>query len=247
METPEPAWTEESSRQFIELGRVFTPSRDEIRDTIVSLIPAIENEPFLAVELGVGEGWLSEAILRRFPAAHVLGLDGSDSMLRATGARLRPHAGRYELRSFRLEDRDWRDQCGDDVCCFVSSLVLHHLDMEQKRELYHDLYSRLADGGALLIADVVEPRSEWERRYMARAWDVEVRRQSEVFTGTLDAYLQFVESDWNLYEHPDPLDMPSSVADHLAWLAESGFTGTSIFWLRAGHAVFGGYKRSQRT
>lgn len=236
------AWSEESSAQFIEVGRVYTPTRDEIQQTILDLIPAERDEAFLAVELGVGGGWLSAAILERFPAARILGLDGSPTMLRETEALLRPFAGRFELQTFRLEDRSWLAQLSEDARCFVSSLVIHHLDGEGKRALYHDLYVRLAHGGATLIADLMASRSEWERRYMARQWDAEVERQSLALTGSLQTYQQFRDNHWNWYEYPDPMDMPSAAPDHLRWLTEAGFIGANIFWERAGHAVYGGYK-----
>src|SRR5437588_96845 len=117
------AWSEADSRHFIEVGQIHTPTRAEIRETLLDLIPAEPDEPFLAVELGVGSGWLSAALLQRFPAARVLGLDGSATMLSETAARLQPFAGRWELRPFRLEDPAWRAEVGTDVRYFVSSLV----------------------------------------------------------------------------------------------------------------------------
>lgn len=239
------AWSEQDSAHFIEVGRVHIPSRDEIQHTIVDLIPAERDTALLAVELGVGAGWLSRAILEWFPAARIIGLDGSPAMLRETEARLAPSfAGRFELRPFRLEDRSWLATIPDDVRCFVSSLVIHHLDAEGKRVLYRDLYAHLAPGGAVLIADLVAPRSAWERRYMAQQWDAEVKRQSLEVTGSLDTYQQFVDDHSNIYHYPDPMDMPSSVPEHLHWLAEAGFVGANVFWERAGHAVYGGFKPS---
>ncbi len=239
----EPAWSEEDSRQFIELGRIYTPERDEIRDTILDLLPAEPDEPFLAVELGVGDGWLSAAILERFPAARILGLDGSPTMLRETAIHLQRFAGRFELRPFKLEDRAWIMTLGSDVRCFVSCLVIHHLDAAGKQALYRDLYAHLADGGGALIADLVAPRGERERRYMARRWEAEVKRQSLAMTGSLQAYRQFVDSQLNWFDYPDdPMDMPSALPDHLQWLSEVGFVDTNVFWERAGHAIYGGYK-----
>ena len=243
-DSAEMPWSEADSHHFIEHGRVHTPARDEIRETILDLIPVEHDEPFLAVELGVGGGWLSEAILERFPAARVLGLDGSPTMLRETESRLRRFAGRFEVRLFRLEDRSWLAGIGRDVRLFVSSLVVHHLDADGKRALYRDMHDHLAGGGAALIADLVAPCSERERRCMARWWDTEVERQSLVLTGSLDAYRQFVDERSNWYAYPDPMDMPSTVPEHLAWLAEAGFAGADVFWLRAGHAIYGGYKPS---
>jgi trans-aconitate methyltransferase len=235
-------WSEESSRRFIERGRIYTPKRDEVRETLLDLLPAERDEAFLAVELGVGSGWLSAAILARFPAARVLCLDGSPAMLREAASQLQPFAGRFDLRPFRLEDRSWLQGVGEGARCFLSSLVIHHLDADGKRTLYRDLYARLEPGGAALIADIVAPRSEWERRCMALWYDAEVREQSLALTGSLDAYQQFIDDEWNWFAYPDPMDKPSTVPDHLQWLTEAGFAGANVFWQRAGHAVYGGYK-----
>jgi tRNA (cmo5U34)-methyltransferase len=241
MDTPE-TWSEEASEHFLDLGRIYTPAREEIGATIVDLIPARQDEEFVAVELGVGGGWLSEAILERFPAARVLGLDGSPTMLRHTDTVLQRFTGRYELRPFRLEEQEWRRTLGAGVRCVVSSLVVHHLDGPGKRRLYADLHAQLDRGGGLLIADLVAPASEWERQYLAQAWDSTVRDQSLAHTGDLGAYQHFLDDRWNLYRHPDPVDMPSTVAEHLRWLDEAGFVGASVFWARAGHCIYGGYK-----
>lgn len=234
-------WSEEDSRYFIDLGRIYTPSRNEIQETILDLIPAEHDEPFLAVELGAGSGWLSAAVLERFPAARVLGLDGSAAMVKEAIASLRPFVGRFELRQFQLGDQSWLKDL-DAVRCFVSSLVVHHLDAAGKQRLYSDLFAHLQDDGAVLIADLIAPASEWECRCLARWYEAEVKRRSLALTGSLDAYQRFVTDRWNWYEHPDPVDRPSTVAEHLQWLAEAGFAGASVFWERAGHAVYGGYK-----
>ena len=235
-------WSEADSDHFIEVGKIHIPSRDEIQETILDLIPADGDEPFLAVELGVGAGWLSRAILERFPASSVVGLDGSATMLREADRQLRPFAGSYELRQFRLEETDWLAGIGTNVRCFVSSLVIHHLDADRKQRLYRDLYGHLEASGGLIVADLVAPRSERERRCMAAWLYAEVERQSLHFTGSPDVYREFVDGHFNWYEYPDPMDMPSSIPEHLGWLAQAGFQGTDVFWARAGHAVYGGYR-----
>jgi tRNA (cmo5U34)-methyltransferase len=38
------------------------------------------------------------------------------------------------------------------------------------------------------------------------------------------------------------MDMPSTLREHLDWLDGAGFADVNVFWERAGHAVYGGYK-----
>ncbi len=238
---PEIPWQETDSAAFIEQGAVFTPARNEIEAALVALIPAQQDEAFTAVEIGTGAGWLSEAILRAYPNASVIGFDGSPRMRQETAARLAPYGERAEVRPFRLEDDAWLADLRD-IRAFVSCLVIHHLDGAGKRALFAALHARLAPGGALLVADLVAPTSEPARRYAARSWDADVRRQSLELTGSSAAYEEFIATQWNLFDHPDPVDMPSPLADQLRWLADIGYVGVDAFWVRSGHAVYGGYR-----
>jgi tRNA (cmo5U34)-methyltransferase len=184
-----------------------------------------------------------DTLLRHYPNARMIGLDGSETM-RATATRtLAPHAGRFALRPFRLEDDSWFDALTEPVRCFVSCLVIHHLDGPGKRAFFAKAYQHLEPGGALLIVDVVEPTSVWSRRMMARGYDAIVQRQSLAFTGNLGVYEQFQADHWNIFTYPDyDIDKPSTIPEQLAWLTAAGFTGVDVFWANAGHALFGGYK-----
>jgi SAM-dependent methyltransferase len=237
-------WEESDSDHFINLGRVYTPRRDDLAEMFLDLIPAETNDAFTGVEIGTGAGWLCEAILRRYPRATIIGLDGSETMLRATGNLLLPFGNRFELELFRLEDAAWRADLPEGLRCIVSSLVIHHLDGPGKAQLFRDLFAKLAPGGALLIADVVEPANGWGGRAMARAWDRIVERQSRELAGDDAAYRQFVADRWNIYRFrdPDDIDHPSTLSEQLGWLADAGFTAIDAWWADAGHVLFGGYK-----
>ncbi len=183
------------------------------------------------------------SLLHHYPQARMIGVDGSDEMRAAAAALLVPYAGRFTLLPFRLEDDAWLEAIDEPIRCFVSCLVIHHLDGPGKRALFATLYRHLAPGGALLIADVVEPTSAWERRMMAHGYDDAVRRQSLAFTGDLATFAQFQADHWNIFTYPDPdLDKPSTAPEQLGWLTDAGFTSVDLFWAQAGHALFGGYK-----
>ena len=60
----------------------------------------------------------------------------------------------------------------------------------------------------------------------------------------LRAYERFEELEWNLFREtePDPIDRPSPLFDQMKWLEEAGLTDVDVFWMKAGHAIFGGRK-----
>lgn len=240
---PPPGWQESDSAHFLDLGRVYTPRRDEIGTVFRDLIPAASDDAFLGVDLGCGGGWLTEAVLTTFTEARILALDGSPTMLEAAARNLVAFGRRVAFRPFRLEDPSWIAAIAGDLRCVVSSLVVHHLDGPGKQDLFRRVLDRLEPGGALLLCDIVEPTGAWGRHYLARAWDEEVERQSLELTGDLAAYEQFLADEWNIFEYPDPaVDKPSPLPDQLVWLREAGYEGVDAFWVRAGHAVYGGYK-----
>src|SRR5688572_23581662 len=99
----EPRWQESDSQHFLDLGRIYTPRRDEIATVFRDLIPAATDDEILGVELCCGGGWLTETILRHFTAARMLALDGSPAMLEAAATHLAEFGDRVEFREFRLE------------------------------------------------------------------------------------------------------------------------------------------------
>ncbi|HAX23798.1 MAG TPA: class I SAM-dependent methyltransferase, partial [Chloroflexi bacterium] len=140
---PSASWQESDSATFIDVGRVMIPRRDEIERTIVALVPGKPDAELTVVDIAAGVGWLSKAILARYPRAHALLLDGSDTMLAEAERNLAEYAGRYELRQFRLEDEGWIDALPAPVRCVVSSLAIHHRDAAGKRALYRRLLPAL--------------------------------------------------------------------------------------------------------
>jgi len=236
-------WNETDSATFLDYGPIFTPYRDDIAAAILGLIPCRPETQFACADAGAGDGWLGELVLERFASSRLVVLDGSEVMLERATARLARFGDRVEYRRAELTDDRWIRSLPGDVRCVMSSMALHHLNDSQKRLCYRLVQSRLEAGGALLIADIVAPASERERILFTELWDEDVKRCSRERASSLLPFDRFEVEQWNWFRHPDPADKPAKVTDHLQWLREAGFEGVGVFWLRAGHAVFGGFKK----
>jgi SAM-dependent methyltransferase len=212
---------------------------------VATLLPFGRDDTFTVVEAGSGEGALGATILGSYPGARVVALDGSESMRRATRAGLARFEGRFDIHGFDLFEGAWWSHL-DGADALVSSLVVHHLDGPGKRRLYREAASRLSERGALVIADLVAPVTEVAAEVFAATWDEETRAAARR-AGNERIYDAFVDTQWNIYRHPDPMDKPSPLRDNLAWLIDAGFGGVDCFWLRAGHAVYGGFKQPDAT
>ena len=246
------SWDETDSQYFIDHGRFFVPDREEQIAILRDLIPRSQpgdlgglGQPVHLVELCCGEGLLSAALLEGFPQAIVHAFDGSATMLEAAAAGLAAYGERFDVHLFDLAAPAWR-RFPWPVHAVLSSLAVHHLDGPAKAALFRDLHTALAPGGILLLADLVLPVHAEGRAVAARAWDEAVQQRSLKLGGDLEAFEIFKREDWNYYADPDfasdPTDHPSPLFDQLQWLQAAGFSGVDVFWMKAGHAIYGGLK-----
>ncbi len=239
-------WSEQDSAIFLDFSEFFVPARAEQIATLLDLVPAHPDEDFTIVELASGEGILAQAMLERFPSCRYIALDGSSVMREHMRQKLSRFQDRLDIRSFELAERDWHKTLPEPVRCVVSSLSVHHLSDAGKRQLFRTMFTRLETGGALLLADIVKPATQQIARLFAQQYDEIVRQQSIALRGDLSGYELFQKKQWNYftYDYSDPhsYDQPSLLHDQLRWLIEVRFSYADCFWMRAGHAIYGGYK-----
>ena len=235
-------WGANASQTFIDYGRYFVPEREQQIATICDVVPPRVGG-FNILELCCGAGLLAGALLERFPNCTVYGYDGSPEMLATARASLERYGERFQTLRFDLADGAWR-RPDFPIHAVVSSLAIHHLDGAQKLQLFRDIHALLEGGGALVIADVIEPAHPLGTAAAANAWDAAVRKRSLEFDGNLAAYEAFECEKWNMYRYfdPDDIDKPSRLLDQLKWLEQAGFADVDVYWMLAGHAIFGGSK-----
>jgi tRNA (cmo5U34)-methyltransferase len=234
-------WSEDNTRTFLDRGKYFVFEREYQMETLLRLVPD-PGRPFQVLELCCGEGLLAEQALERWPAARVRGLDGSPGMLAAAAKRLARFDERFSGELFDLGALDWRERQPPAWAVF-SSLAIHHLDDAGKAALFRAVYRLLEPGGVFLVADLIRQESPLGMAYAGWAYDEAVRRRALELDGDERAFEEFKRLEWNYFYHPDdPLDKPSTLPQQLRWLADSGFHDVDVFWVRGGHAIFGGTK-----
>ena len=226
------SWTEADSALYRALAAVAVPDRAEQMAALLTLLPLGTSDAGRVVELGCGEGRLAAAILGAYAQVRVLALDGSEDMRAQTTSRLESFGGRGDVGELDLHDDAWLEHL-DGADAVVSSLALHHLDGAGKQHLFEAAARRLSPRGALLVADLVEPKRAEALEVFAAGWDAAAERQSRTPPGSAEALRRFVETEWNIYRFADPLETPSPLFEQLTWLREAGFVSVDCYWLRA--------------
>lgn len=102
------------------------------------------------LELGIGTGETAQWLLERHPEAELVGIDESEAML---GEALQRLGERVDLRVGRLQDPLPSGQFD----LVVSALCVHHLDGQEKADLFRRVRRVLVPGGRFVLGDVVVP------------------------------------------------------------------------------------------
>jgi SAM-dependent methyltransferase len=235
-------WDEEISRQYLDYGRYFVPGREQQLSIMVELLKGLP-QASQVLELCCGDGLLAEMLLDAYPEIDYWGLDGSALMLEQATKRLSRFGERVLLGRFDLADCAWR-RIEKPVQAVVSSLAIHHLDGPEKQKLFRDVYDMLADGGAFIVADIVEPATSIGRNIAADNLDEAVRQRSIELDGSTAALDFFLKEGWNTYRFfdPDDIDHPSPLYDQLKWLEGAGFKDIDVHFVQAGHVLFSTWK-----
>jgi len=112
------------------------------------------------LDLGCGTGELALALARREPQAHITGLDPDPLALARAREKTEAAAANIEWTQGYAGHAPFPDRSFDRI---VSSLVIHHLSSEQKREAFRDALRLLRPGGALHVLDFGPPRTRVDR------------------------------------------------------------------------------------
>src|SRR5215831_6838549 len=74
------------------------PNRSKMVQVVLELLPIDPDGSFTALDLGVGTGFFSQAVLARFPNCQVIAVDGASSMVEMARSRLCTMAERVDFR-----------------------------------------------------------------------------------------------------------------------------------------------------
>ncbi|HET7648461.1 MAG TPA: class I SAM-dependent methyltransferase [Gaiellaceae bacterium] len=124
------------------------PGYEELQDAAAGATEGVDARAVL--ELGFGTGETALRVLARHPGARWVGVDASEPML----ARARERLPEADLRLGRLED----ELPAGPFDLVVSTLAVHHLRADAKRDLFRRVARVLRPGGRFVLADLVVPR-----------------------------------------------------------------------------------------
>ena len=197
--------------EYDKLMAKLVPQYREQHEILLSLLP-INKRAYRVLDLGCGNGILSELVFQKFPNSYIVGFDLTENMLHAFENKLARYSGQFELKQgdFRV------DSIGQGYDIILAGLTLHHLTWEERRAFYKTLYSAMNEGGIFLARDIIIDEDQEVRKDQYTYWKEFMKSQGE---DPEFWYSKHIEKDY-----------PMTLSDHFAWLREAGFSKVACHW-----------------
>ncbi len=210
--------------------RKALPGYKDLWGTAKELIPFDEEAALDVLDLGAGTGLFSKFVLEKYPRANFVLYDLADRMLEVARDRFGP-----AIRQFQFVVGDYRKiEATHEFDLVISSLSIHHLVDEEKRELFKRIYGLLRYGGLFINIDQVRGETNYLKELYWSHWLNRVRR-----SGADEAQISESVARRVAYDHD------ASLADQLQWLREAGFTHVDCVYKNYFVGVFLAMKHSE--
>ncbi len=195
----------ENANQYDSQRKKFIPCFNDFYSIAVSIAETSSDNPNI-LDIGAGTGLLSNFILEKYPNANITLIDISDKMLEIAQERFK---GKTNV-NYIIDDYT-RYQFDQKYDLIVSSLSIHHLTGEEKKQLYTNIYSSLNEKGSFINADQVLGRTSFINSLYRTDW------KNKVINSDLSK-----EEVLSAYERTK-FDKMSTLEDQINWLQDIGF------------------------
>ncbi|HTQ67541.1 MAG TPA: class I SAM-dependent methyltransferase [Solirubrobacteraceae bacterium] len=232
--TPGATWQQaDLATSFLERRGEFVPMLDVQEDIVVRLLERRGRTISRFLDLGCGDGAMTQLVIDAHPSAEVVMVDFSEPMLERAGERLRRMRVQGSLWRADLNERSWSEVLPDvRYDAIVSGLAIHHLPSERKRELYAELFDLLEPGGVFVNMDYVLVEGPLQGLFDERKADALAADRDAAGASTIGQVIVDEDDD----------DRPDLAETQVQWLREAGFEHAEVQFKWAEAAVLAGFK-----
>lgn len=228
----------EFAQTYRDDANIYLPFRGQFIELAKSLFGYFVKNASQAriLDLGCGDGLFVQELLKNYSPSHISLVDGSNEMILAAKKRL------GEGENFSFITASFQDLLKEEILNgnfdFVySSLAIHHLPIDEKKELYSYIFRQLSPRGCFVHYDVVLPATEKIEKYYLSIWQQWIKEHpnKEQAEKLLDIPEQYKANSDNI---------PDTLSSQLRILKEIGFKDVSCHFKYGIFALFGGLKQS---
>lgn len=214
----------EHASQYDEQRRKLIPCFDDFYSIPITVLETNNDRPDV-LDIGAGTGLFSSFLKEKFPQAKLTLIDISEKMMEVAKDRFR---GESDI-EFLIAD--YTDYVFDNKYDFIiSSLSIHHLTDDEKKNLYHSLYDALKPGGVFVNADQVLGQTSHIESLYKEDWATKINSSG------------LTKEEVEAAHARTKLDKMSTLEDQIHWLQQSGFQDVDCLYKYFNFVVLYGRK-----
>lgn len=168
--------------------------------------------PQYILDLGCGNGNISEGILQKFPNAICTMVDASQEMIELCQKKFENYS--VECVESYFQDFLFTEEKYDLV---LAGFSLHHCDSKEKKALFKKIYASLKKKGTFACSDLMICKNNPEHSNLNERWKSFVH----------ETFPDGKKWKW-LMEHYNEFDKPDDLKDQLKWLEQTGFINIDV-------------------
>ncbi len=222
---------------------IMHPNRSKMIHVALEFLPISNNSnmQLKVLELGIGTGFFTVKFLEKFPLAHIVAIDGAQSMINIAKNRLDSPETSVEFKVIDFRNLDQLSLKTSSLDIVFSSYALHHLTQQEKTAMMDTVYKLLKPGGWFINADLFVAKSQTiEERFQAlRVQGIVKRAKKKRDPRFLDVHN--TRNFLNQLEKNEG-DKPLAISSDMAILQTIGFQSVDIIWKEHREAVICGQK-----
>jgi tRNA (cmo5U34)-methyltransferase len=232
------AWQQpELVSEFLDQRATLLPLLDVQEDMLQRLFARHHHPISRFLDIGAGDGAMSQLLLALAPDAGAVLVDYSEPMLIRAGERLGHASSGWQAVRGDLLEPNWRQHLpAGPYDAAISSYAIHHLPSQRKRMLFAELFDLLAPGAMFVNMDVVTVAGPlqglFDEQMVANAIAAEHQHSGARSDEQVERELLADGDD----------DQPSGLDEQLQWLRDAGFVEVETHFKWAEAAIYGGIR-----
>ncbi len=237
------AWADSNfAANYLDKADIYIVERRTMLWFVASLFTYFvkRGEGIKLLDLGCGDGIVTDELLKADNSIVATLVDGGEGMLQKARERLKAFPKTTFIKATFQKILDGSVELSSYDFC-VSSMAIHHLEMNEKASLFRHIASHLKPGEHFVNIDVVLPPSkELEGWYFAvwKDWMGHMMDRYNIKDEVPDDMIR-------RYQDPSSMNHPDTLGTQLKALEQAGFKEVDCYFKNGIFAVFGGRKDRQ--
>jgi tRNA (cmo5U34)-methyltransferase len=219
---------DESVKEFIENSDRYILNRKQLFKIMKSLynhflLENIRNRQVKVLDLGCGDGRVTQELLKVDKNMKGTLVDGSAEMIENARKRLKNYTD-LDYIQITFQELMNEGKIPPNFDFIVSSLAIHHISLNDKKSLFKYIYNHLNPGGFFLNIDVVRAPTETLEEWYLTLWK-EWIMENETETGSSESFTHLPGQYKN-----NPDNHPDTLENQLIALESAGFKNIDCYY-----------------